>query len=80
MLRPLGTTLRQDDEFGPSSIQSTHHAFFEVAYELGGTRPGSGRVLDLRPLTVFLDGWERDVNSTVVDGAVIISRQVSATL
>ena len=31
----------------PSSIQSTHHALFEVAHKLGSRRPGSSRVLEL---------------------------------
>jgi len=61
--------------FEPSSIRSAHHAFFEVAHKLAGRRArlGSGARLRAEPLTLFLDGWERDVNSTVVGGAVIIS-------
>jgi hypothetical protein len=44
MVQPLGTD-SSDNEFEPSSIQSTHHAFLEVAHKLGGRRPS--RVLDL---------------------------------
>jgi hypothetical protein len=42
-------------------------------------RLASGARLRAEPLTLFLDGWERDVTSTVVDGAVIISRQGKRT-